>query len=82
VDLRSLKSVTKFYIVQADGSEEHESTLIDEKEFGDVQEAIKSMKDSEAPIKYLKFNFEGMLYKLYPTSTIWEYRIVHQPILH
>lgn len=82
MDLKSLRSVDKFYMVQADGLEDLKETIVDEKEFKNVQDAISMIKQSQAPVKYIKFNYQGHTYRLYPIKESNEYRIVYQPILN
>ena len=82
MNLTNLKGVSLFFIVQADGSEESKETITDEKEFTNLQDALKLMKESEAPVKYLKFHHEGLVYKLYPTSESNEYRVTTYPIMN
>ena len=77
-----LKAVSRFYVVQADGFEEQEETISDEKEFTKLEDALTVIEKSEAPVKYLKFNLEGSEYKLYPIVDSEEYRVVKNPILN
>ena len=77
-----LKGVSKFYVVQADGFEEYEETIMDEKGFDKLQDALAVIKESEAPVKYLKFNLDGATYKCYPIEDSEEYRVTKTPILN
>lgn len=78
----NLRCVDKFFLVQADGFEENDQTIVDEKEFNNLQDALRLMKKSEAPVKYLKFNYEGCTYKLYPDADTEEYTVVKLPIIN
>lgn len=82
MNLTSLKHISHFFIVQADGDEKLKETITDEKEFTNLQDALKVMKESEAPIKYLKFNHEGLVYKLYPTEETDEFTVVTYPVIN
>lgn len=77
-----LKSVSQFVVVQADGHESMADTIIHEKEFTDLQEALALIAESEAPLKYLRFNHGGDTYKLYPTEDTGEYTVTKTPILN
>ena len=78
----NLRGVSQFFVVQADGPEGYDTTITCEKEFNSLQDALKIMKESEAPIKYLKFNHLGSTYKLYPIQETGEYRVAQEPILN
>lgn len=82
MDLNTLRSVDRFYIVQADGLEDLEKTIVEEKEFRNIQDAVSLIKKSQAPVKYIKFNYQGNTYKLYPIRGTDEYKIVYQPIIN
>lgn len=77
-----LKSVSVFSVVQADGPETEKNTITDEKDFNSLEAAIDVLKISEAPIKYLKFNYEGSTYKMYPIEDSEEYTVTKSPILN
>ena len=78
----NLKSVSIFSVVQADGLEILNDTIIDEKDFSKLQDALDLMERSEAPVKYLKFNHGGESYKLYPIKDTGEYEVIKKPILN
>ena len=77
-----LKSVSVFSVVQADGPETEKTTITDEKDFNSLEAAIDVLKISEAPIKYLKFNYDGSTYKMYPIEDSEEYTVTNTPILN
>ncbi|HBI01876.1 MAG TPA: hypothetical protein DDY18_09675 [Flavobacterium sp.] len=77
-----LKSVSVFSVVQADGPETEKTTITDEKDFNSLEAAIDVLKISEAPIKYLKFNYDGSTYKMYPIEDSEEYTVTKTPILN
>lgn len=77
-----LKSVSSFLVVQADGPENYSDTITDEKEFKKLKEALDTVLDSEAPIKYLMFNHGGETYKLKPIEDSGEFNVIRTPILH
>lgn len=77
-----IKGVSRFYVIQADGAEGRSETISDEKEFLKLEDALSLIEQSEAPVKYLKFNMEGSEYKLYPIVDSEEYKVVKNPILN
>jgi hypothetical protein len=77
-----LKSVSRFFVVQADGPETEKETISDEKELANLSDAINLVRDSEAPIKYLHFNHSGLTYKLYPIEDSEEFQVIRTPILN
>ena len=77
-----LKSVTVFTVVQADDNEVFATAIVDEKEFSRLEDALKLVQTSEAPIRYLMFNHSGEQYKLYPIENSEEYQVVKSPILN
>lgn len=77
-----LKTVSKFFVVQADGPEDLKETVLDEKEFVNLQDAVEIVQKSEAPVKYLKFNHDGFSYKMYPIPDSEEYQVLKSPIIN
>ena len=77
-----LRSVSSFILVQADSPEGSESVIIDEKEFTILGDAMRMLRKSEAPVKYLKFNHSGVSYTLYPIEDSEEFKVVKAPILN
>ena len=77
-----LRSVSKFFVVQADGHETDKETTSDEKELINLGDAIKIVRDSEAPVKYLHFNHNGDTYKLYPIEDSEEFKVIRSPIVN
>lgn len=78
----NLKSVDVFIFVQADGLETNPKTISEQKEFTNLKDALALLESSQAPVKYLQFNHEGMTYKLYPASETGEYTVIKRPILN
>jgi hypothetical protein len=77
-----LKSVSTFSVVQADGPEVLTRTIVDERDFSKLQDALNLIENSQAPVKYLKFNHSGESYKLYPIKDTGEYEVIKTPILN
>ena len=75
-----LKTVSKFYLVQADRQENLEGAVIDEKEFTDYKEAFRMVQKSEAPIRYLRFICGSDEYKMYPIEDSDEYDVRKTPV--
>lgn len=77
-----LKSVTTFNLVQADGPLEYNRTIVDEKPFTELDDAIKAIQESQAPVKYLYFYHGGSLYKLFPIEDTEEFTVQRTPAVH
>ena len=77
-----LKSVSKFFVVQADGHETEKETISDEKDFVNLGDALRIMRESQAPVRYLHFNHDGQTYKLYPIEDSEEFRVIKSPIVN
>lgn len=75
-----LKTVSEFYVVQADMDESFKEAMVDEKKFTDYKEAIRALEQSEAPIKYLKFIAGPEEYKLIPIEDSEEFTVLKKPI--
>ena len=77
-----LRSVSSFTLVQADSPEGSETVIIDEKDFTVLGDALRTLRKSEAPVKYLKFNHSGITYSLYPIEDSEEFKVVKTPVLN
>ena len=76
----NLKSVSSFYLVQADREESLKEAVVDEREFKDYKEALRVMEQSQAPIKYMKFIYDGDEYKLYPIEDSEDFTVIKKSI--
>ncbi len=77
-----LRGVSSFTLVQADSPEGSETVIIDEKEFTVLGDAMRTLRQSQAPVKYLKFNHSGTTYSLYPIEDSEEFKVVKTPIMN
>jgi len=75
-----LKTVSAFYVVQADKLETLEDAIVDEKTFKDYKEAFRVLEKSEAPVKFLKFISGSEEYKLIPIEDSEEFTVIKKPI--
>lgn len=77
-----IKSISQFNVIQADGPEEYSQTIVDEKSFVKLNDALKLIQESQAPVKYLFFYNSGSLYKLYPIEDSEEFQVTRVPVIN